>query len=352
MLLNTVSLICAMLIGFAAHRASLCNVRAVAEIMTTGSAHMLWSLGQAVLWMSAITGVLVLGFGLTPQLAQARIPIGWALVGGWLFGLGAAVNGGCSLSTLHRLADGEMGMLATLAGFAVGVCAWLAVQAMGWPAQLAPVASPWLRWPDLAPWLLALLLLWTLRQLLSFRLLSRRQGNASLRERLFAPAYHLSISAAVMGLAGGLLYATEGAWSYTNLFRAEVLHRLAGTDAPTAWHWMLVLGLLAGMFGSALQQRSQAWRWPDRTGTWARHAGGGALMGAGAALIPGGNDTLLLNAVPALTAAAVTAYAAMLAGIVSVLWGMRLAQVPMSAIACTPSGCEEAHASPPSRSSP
>jgi hypothetical protein len=96
MLLNAVGLMCALLIGFAAHRASLCNVRAVSDIIRAGSAHMLWSLLQAVFWMATLTGVLVFGLGLVPKAAVARTPVGWALAGAWLFGVGAAVNGGCS----------------------------------------------------------------------------------------------------------------------------------------------------------------------------------------------------------------------------------------------------------------
>ena len=346
MLLNAVSLLCAMLIGFAAHRASLCNVRAVAEIATAGSTHMLWSLFQAVLWMAALTGVLVLSLGLVPQPASVRTPVAWALAGGWLFGVGAAVNGGCSLSTLHRLADGELGMLATLAGFALGVATWPDVQAMLGPAGLSSVPSPWLRWPELAPWLLALLLAWAFLKLRWFQLLARRHRKLPLRDRVLAPTYHLSVAAAVMGLAGGLLYASQGAWSYTNFLRSEVLYRLGAARAPTAWHGVLVVGLLAGMAGSALLRGSLAWRWPDRATVWLRHAAGGTLMSASAAMIPGGNDTLLLSGLPALTIAAAGAYAFMLFGIASVLWGMRLARLPMSAIACTPSGCEEARPSP------
>jgi uncharacterized protein len=341
LLLNAVSLVCVLLIGFAAHRASLCNVRAIAEIMTDGTAHMLGSLVQAVLWMATLTGVIVLGLGLTPPPSIARTPIGWALAGGLLFGIGAAVNGGCSLSTLHRLVDGELGMLATLAGFVVGVSAWVAVQSTGWPAGLSPVASPWLRWPDLAPWLLAFLVAWALLRIRWFRQLSRRPGKASLRQQLLAPAYHLSVSAALMGLAGGLLYATQGPWSYTNFLRTEVLHGFGNSAAPSAWHGMLAGGLLIGMAASALQRGPLAWRTPGRPVAWARHAGGGALMGAGAAMIPGGNDTLLLSGLPALTAAAVGAYAFMLIGIASVLWIKRRTWMPTSAIACTPSGCDD-----------
>jgi hypothetical protein len=73
---------------------------------TAHTLHMLWSLFQAVLWMAMLTGTLVLGFRLQPQPAMVRIPVAWAIAGGWLSGVGASANGGCSLSTLHRLADG------------------------------------------------------------------------------------------------------------------------------------------------------------------------------------------------------------------------------------------------------
>ena len=315
------ALLCVLLIGYAAHRASLCNVRAVAEVINTGRAPMLWGLLQAVLWMATLTGVLVLLFGVVPQPATARMPIAWALAGGGLFGLGAAINGGCSLSTLHRLADGELGMLATLAGFVLGVFAWLTI-GMGGSMVFTPVASPWLRWPDLAPWLLVALLVWATLRGRSLWQLAKKSGRTSLRDWLIAPAYHVSVAAAVMGLAAGLLYATQGAWSYTNYIRNEVQHTLGDTHAPTAWHGVLLSGLVMGMAISALQRRSLRIRAPEKLAAWLRHSAGGALMGAGAAMIPGGNDTLLLSGLPALTATAVGAYGFMLIGISCGLWAV------------------------------
>ena len=52
--------------------------------------------------------------------------VGWrlsatALAGGFLFGLGAGVNGACAYSTMARLVDGEAAMLIAIAGFALGV---------------------------------------------------------------------------------------------------------------------------------------------------------------------------------------------------------------------------------------
>ena len=321
MLLATVALCCAALIGFAAHRASLCNVRAVADLMTAGSAQMMWSLLQAMLWAIMLTGLLILVFGLVPHPGWTRIPLAWAWAGGLLFGVGAAVNGGCSMSTLTRLADGDLGMAAALAGFLAGVSTWIGVQAAGWPMGLAPVVSPWLRWPRLAPWLLALLLAWALHRLYVLWQLSR--GRRPIKAVLLAPTYHLSASAALMGLAAGLLYATQGAWSYTNYLRTQVLNLLDAAPAPSMLHAVLVLALLAGMVVSAVQRGSFGWRWPRDAAGWLRHAGGGALMGSGASMVPGGNDTLLLGSLPTMTASALFSYLAMLAGIALVLGVLR-----------------------------
>ena len=44
-----------------------------------------------------------------------------AIIGGFLFGVGAAVNGGCAFSTLGHLANDNLWMLTTLFGFCIGV---------------------------------------------------------------------------------------------------------------------------------------------------------------------------------------------------------------------------------------
>lgn len=351
LLLFGTALACAALIGFAAHRASLCNVRAVAEIMNGGSAHMLGSLLQAALWMATLTGVLVLGFGwVLPPVVMPSQP-GWAVAGGWLFGVGAALNGGCSLSTLHRLADGELGMLATLAGFVLGVLVWALAGPLHAGMVLLPLVPAWTRWPAAAPWLLLALVLWALLRLHAFSRLVRLQPGQSLRQRVLAPSYRLSVSAAVMGLAGGLLYATQGAWSYTNHLRTSVLHAWGGGSAASGTHGALVAALVAGMAVSALHRGSVNWRRPSGIGRWLRHGAGGLLMGAGAAMVPGGNDTLLLSSLPTLAWQAAAAYLSLLAGIASVLWLMRRARMPVPAVDCAPAGCSEAETGPAQQNS-
>lgn len=341
MLLTVISLLCASLIGFTAHRASLCNVRAVGEVMSNGSAHMLWSLLQAVLWMATLGGVLALVVGVPPLPATVRTPVAWALAGGGLFGLGAAVNGGCSLSTLHRLADGELGMAATLGGFALGVWSWLLIHSAGPAADVVSVPSPWLRWTEIAPWALVALLVWVAWQLRALHRHARRSQASGWAARLLAPTYPLAVAAALLGLAGGWLYALQGQWSYTGFLRDALLHRWGASTAPPPSHALLVTALVAGMAASAWQRGSLRWRHPSRASEWLRHACGGVLMGLGAAMVPGGNDTLLLGGLPAFTATAALAYLCLLLGIASGLAMLRLARVPMPTFACDAGGCSE-----------
>lgn len=77
---------------------------------------------------------------------------------------------------------------------------------------------------------------------------------------------------------------------------------------------MLALALLAGAIVGAASAGIYRFRSPS-IGNVARHFGGGALMGAGAALIPGGNDSLVLIGLPLLQPSAAAAYIAMVGAI-------------------------------------
>lgn len=332
-----VSLLLAAVIGFASHRASLCTVRAVGEVMSAGSSNLLQSFGKAVLWASLVAGTLVIWLAVPAPATLTRAPVGFAIGGGFVFGVGAAINGGCSFSTLQRLAEGDLSMLVTLLAFGVGVLSWDVVQAHWSVTQLVPVASQWTRWPLTANWLLGGLWIWAVYELVS---LARSQRSRTLRERLLAPTYRLSTAAAMLGIAGGALYAAQGAWTYTNFLRAEVSVIFSGT-APSGRHAMLVVALLAGMLLSAAERGTLVLRSWRLDGNLNRRVAGGWLMGVGGALVPGGNDTLLLGAMPSLSLQAVAAYAALLAGIAATLAIMERLRLPMGAVRCGDDECSE-----------
>src|SRR6516165_11417909 len=127
-----VSCVLAAILGFAAQRASICNVKAIAEVMTSRTGYMFACIFKSMLWVFVLT----VPFLMLMPTAGARLT-GWqlsigTLFGGFVFGLGAAINGACAFSTLARLADGQLRMLGTLCGFIVGVVSYAALAGRGW----------------------------------------------------------------------------------------------------------------------------------------------------------------------------------------------------------------------------
>ena len=296
--------------GWAAQRASLCNVRAVADWLERRDAAMLAGLLQASLWATAGTGLLWLAGPAQPVPGAPMGGLG-ALLGGLLFGLGAALNKGCSLSTLTRLAEGQWAMLLTLAGFALGARAAHEVAGHAAAARLTDGAGwpAFPGWSTAAVWLLIPLAAWWLRSALrrASKAHGRRRHGAWWREPSWSPRQ----AAWLFGLAGALMYGAFGAWTYTNLLRVQA----TGQAVPALLgHLVLVACLVAGMVWSAHGRGRRALRGPEDGGLL-RHLGGGLLMGIGSVAIPGGNDSVLLAWMPGLSLDGLVAYAGMLLGI-------------------------------------
>lgn len=321
-LLQVLSLALVAWIGYVARRASLCTVHAVGDAIARRRTGMLLSFVRAVLWAAASGGLLIVFLGLPAPRLPASAAFAGAVAGGLLFGVGAAINGGCSLSTLQRLIDGDRSLLLTVLAFCAGVLVWTRLEAvLGWPSAIV-IASPWARPGSLHLVLLAALLTWCGREV--FLLL--RSGELRSLWRKDAP-YSSALVGALLGVAGGVLYTVQDAWSYTNYLRAAVsASARVGLAVPAAFHALLVIALLCGMF-LASRTRSGVCVAPPR-GVWRARLGGGFLMGMGGAVVPGGNDTLVLASIPALSLQALCAYLALLAGIAVVLRAKARGSVP------------------------
>jgi uncharacterized membrane protein YedE/YeeE len=315
-----VSCLLAVLLGFAAHRASVCTVRAIAEYTHAHTGYMMLSIVKSSLWVFAVT---IPVFFLLPQTA-ANIG-GWqltgmAMLGGLLFGIGAAVNGACAYSTMARMVDGEVGMLLAVVGFAFGVGAFVLL--LGHQVLARPVATPGLV-PAVLPYagiLGGLLVAWAIYELV--RLWRTRPKDRSLRELVFSRQYRLSTAAMVIGLSGGTIFLLFGSPGYTTTFQ-QVVEGYLGTREWPAYGRAIVLGaVLFGMLSSTLQRGSFRIDWRPRL-SWLRNIIGGFLMGFGTALLPGGNDALVLYGIPSLSPHAIPAYLALIAGITIALITMR-----------------------------
>lgn len=322
MAMLVIAIILGMIMGFAAHRASICTVRAVAEVMSARSAHMFASLGRSWLWIWAVT---IPFLWLVPGAAAVD---GWALtglalLGGLAFGLGAAINGACAYSTMSRLMDGEGAMLVAVMGFAAGAGIFAVLIDAQWlmrPAQvpaLLAVITPW------APLLAIAFGAWALYE--AIRLWRTRDRTVGFHGLLLARRYRLSTGAMLMGLSGATLFLMYGPFGYTATFDLLIERALGSNIKPVPVpRWLLLLAVLAGMLVSTLHRGSFRLDLQPRR-VWVLNFTGGMLMGFGTALAPGGNDALIMYGVPTLSPYALPTYLALAIGVAAGILLLRAA---------------------------
>lgn len=335
--LAILAVILAMVIGFAVHRAGLCNVKAVAELVSTKRAHMLGSFLKTVLWVIAVTFVIEFFFrpGSTWPLHLWGIGIG-ALAGGFVFGIGAAVNGGCALGTLGRLGNGDLRMLLTLLGLVVGLAGAGYAQVWSWLPSPEGVDRGLSMQPVLAIIVTAALSLWALWEL--WRLWRNRDPGLNWRKLILSDRYRLSTAALLLGISNGFLYSLFGPWSYTRTARTAVNHVVMGRTGPGLLYWFLFAALLGGVLLSSLTRRSFVLDWRFRL-DWLRNLFGGILMGVGVTMAPGGNDVLIFHAIPGGSPHALPAYAALLVGTAAGLLVIRMLGGTVTEVECTGDVC-------------
>lgn len=334
------SILVAALLGFSAHRASICTVRAVAEVLSTGGTQMFRSFGKTVVWTFAAT-VPVLWL-----LPSRYLPIdGWmlsvnALSGGFIFGVGAALNGGCAFSTLSRLCDGKLDMVMTLLGFAAGVGLGILFTENGLIDATPP--APGLTDSRAVPIVVSVIgvACWALWE--GIRLWRRRPAAVSLTERIGTRRYKLSTAAALIGICSAFLYLVHGPWPYTGVIQGwvESIAVGSGRDAPATILWILFAAVFAGMLMSSWTRDDFHLDWRP-TWAWGLKLSGGTLMGLGAALAPGGNDVLILHLIPMLSPHAIVTYGALVLGIAVTLILMQVTFGARMTIRCTGDLCRD-----------
>lgn len=221
------------------------------------------------------------------------------VVGATIFGIGATINDACLFGSLGRLSDGELRLIflpvGLISGFFVAERVDLGLRPTLGDSILTANHEWWL--PASAVFITVLL-----SALAYLRKLSR-----TTRSR-----WSLGLSSVVLGATGGALYVSAPAWTY-----ADLLHQSLPLAMPAASTVTLptVVASLGGAFYSAHRRGS----WDLRFGSMSEIAQtfvGGLLMGVGASFIPGGNDGLILAAIPALSPGGIAAYLLMTAVII------------------------------------
>lgn len=303
------------LIGYASQRAGVCMVRAVREVIDKRRVHRL-----AGFALAASSAMVVMGLadwlGAEPFMTiRGAPPDGFSIAGGALFGLGSILAGNCAMGLLAGLTQGELWRAGSIAAMFVAALALgpdMSSAVLMLPPR-APVSSPLT-----GHVVLALTLGGTMGAVAAAYIYRRIGWN---RPR---GGWSPLIAMGLIGAASGVLFALDRHWVYTS--------RIAEIAYGRSWALGAVAGvaaLIAGMTGATLAAGTFRLRAGDGQ-DWLRAVTGGLLMGAGATLVPGGNDAMLFTGVPLLLPNLLAGYASFAATLCIALLVRRQA-VPMNA---------------------
>jgi len=301
--------------GYCAQRGGFCLTRALSNLLLTGDA----TIARAYLLalVVAVLGTHLLTLGLVEEIPIR--PFHWVanLVGGFVFGIGMILSGGCAGSSWYRVGEGAIGAWIVVLGFAMGatttsvgllrpvreILQQQEVLVNGAPPTLYSLlgVGPW---PVVAAvLLLAGVVLW----------LGRGEAEPPHGK------WPWPVTGAAIGLvisAGWYLSALAG--SPTGItFAANTGHLLTYPlvryPNRVTWGMLLLLGVPLGSALAAWQTGQFAWKVPPGF-TGLQLFAAGLLMGIGALIAEGCNITQGLTNSATLALGSLTAFAAMLLG--------------------------------------
>jgi len=289
--------------GYSVNQGGTCTVATAYEILRHRRPHLFFGVLAASATAGLVAVPLVWLAGGSAVLAGTVLVSGKLLVGAVVFGIGAMINDTCLLGSLGRLGEGELRLVFLPVGLAAGFfvadsSVFGGTVSMDESILSAPSAAGYV---TLAAFGATLVL--TLALIARGRMV-RQPGQ-----------WPLGMSMLVLGTTGGILYATAPFWTYADLVRRSIpLAMSMNNDVAAA----TVMATIAGAVAAAHRRR----RWRPRgmaVSDVAKTITGGYLMGLGAAVIPGGNDGLVLAALPALSVGGAVAYLIMLTTILVAL---------------------------------
>lgn len=284
-------LACAASLGYLAQVTGLCTVRAVSDWMNRRRIRLI-AITVSGFWIYAF-----LPFAEQAGAAErtlAHYPHWGFALGGLLFGLGAAGNGACSISTATRLASGDLRMIATMFGWLGG---WLLSPTLGFQPNYQPLhtGTGWVQITALAG-----LILGTGAMLLLGR-----------------PRFVLWSGIMLVGVLSGALFQALPHWTPSD-FLQNLSFAIIDADPerlPDVETIMVLMLMLLGMWFGGWRHGRFRLRLP-RIKELVLHGFSGILMGFGSAIALGGNDYQLLIALPAISPGGALTLLAICTGIV------------------------------------
>lgn len=284
-----IALASAALMGLAIQRGATCMVAAVDEVVRERRAGRALALAEAALWVGGLIAAAQLA-GLMTLSPNAYAVSAGTVLGGMLLGIGAWLNQACVFGAIARIGSGQWAWLATPIGFFLGCLLPIARPEVSghssWIAQMGPILA-----------VFAVFAIWRLLE-------------AARAPDVLTHLWHPHRATLLIAITFVSTLLTVGLWAYTDALAAIA----RAMDARIGLRGAMVLALLGGAILGGWFAGKLRWQAPRPT-TVIRCLAGGALMGAGAMLVPGSNDGLILIGLPLLQPHAWLAIAIMIATI-------------------------------------
>ena len=301
-------------VGFALQRGNVCSVLAARQIAWTGR----WSRLHGLLLASAWAFAVILGaawFGAGPFKPSGQLPLSFLpVIGGALYAFGCCINGACIFGVCSRLTAGNLSFIFAMPGMATGATLAELARISPSASQLQPSLAAEPNSLLIALWLAVVALLaWMVWRMVRVHW----RANITLANLLRQSRWRSTLAAAIIGAIGGLLFATDVPWIYPALIR-RVAFYITGTRADFPLETIVgSASLFLGGIVAAGYHGRFVFRAPHPLPAL-QSLLGGVIMGFAWAMIPGGNDAMVLYLVPSLAVNGILAYLAMLMTLIGI----------------------------------
>jgi len=314
----------AFIVGFALQRGNVCSVLAAREIVWTGRWVRLRGLLLASAWGLAIllplTWFEIGPFKLSPQAMPGVLTV----LAGMAYAGGCATIGACIFGVCSRTTAGHISFAFAIPAMGIGAT-------IGQQSGLAPARSAMTQsmagsfsMPLLAVW--GAVVIWLLAQAYAM-VGSHRRAGITVSTLLRHTRWRSALAAMIIGLFGSILFATDTAWFYPAAVKRLTLF-VAGLsptfplDSLIGGGALFLGGMVAGLYNGRFIMR------PPHLIPSIQAIVGGLIIGFAWALIPGGNDAMVLYQLPSLALNGIVGYASMLATLVAIEYARKRRSKP------------------------
>jgi len=308
-------LLVGIIFGFALQRGRFCMNSAIRDTILLKDNTLLKAVGIAVL--VELFGFAILAMANLITISPKPLVIVGQLVGGFIFGIGMVLAGGCASGVTYRVGEGMIGSLSVVIGLAIGgsVPAFGFLKPLKDALQLGKIsvgeASPTLaNIVGLNHNLVAIVLALILGAIWYLVARNNKEDEAStegsLSDRIFKKGWTWLPTGIVVGIIGIIAFWSSAAAGKNYPLRITsgwvtwVKLILPSQEASINWDAYLVLGIIIGALIAALIASEFKFRMPG-WGVLGQTFVGGLLMGFGAVTGSGCNVTHILSGLPQLS---------------------------------------------------